>query len=261
MKTDIQEITGFSKFFYYLMPYLGIILFLVGWQSLSMNTELMPSPANACSRLITVWSENIARMPMIAHVGISMYRVLGSLVIAILIGVPFGVALGWSKLFRAMFKPLFEVIQPIPPIAWVPLVTLWFGTGEFPRMLIIFIGTVMPIVVNAYSGVAMVPPLNFDVGRVFGAKKKEMLFDIVLPSSMDAIFAGIRSALSSGWMVLLAAEMISAKSGLGFLIMRGSSVNDLELAVVGMFMIGLFGAIFAYAFDYVERWLCPWRKR
>ena len=261
MKNDIKTKKGIGKFFYYLMPYFGIILFFLGWQALSMKTELMPSPAESFSRLITVWTEDIARVPMIAHVGISMYRVFGALLIAVLIGVPFGVAMGWSKLFRAIFKPIFEVIQPIPPIAWVPLITLWFGTGEFPRMLIIFIGTIMPIVVNSYSGVSMAPPINFDVGKVFGAKKRQMLFDVVLPSSMNAIFAGIRSALSSGWMVLLAAEMLSARSGLGFLIMRGSSVNDLELAIVGMFMIGLFGATFAFAFDYVERWMCPWKTK
>lgn len=260
MKTNNQERNGFEKFLYYLMPYFGIILFLLAWQALAFNTELMPSPYDTFGRLVNVWSGKIAKLPMIAHVGVSMYRVLGALIVAVVIGVPFGVALGWNKTFRAFFKPLFEILQPVPPIAWVPLITLWFGTGEFPRMFIIFIGTVMPIVVNSYSGVSMVPPLNFDVGRVFGANKREMLFDIVLPSSTHAIFAGIRSALSSGWMVLLAAEMLAAKSGIGFLIMRGSSVNDLELAVVGMFMIGLFGAVFAFLFDYLERGLCPWKR-
>ena len=118
----------------------------------------------------------------------------------------------------------------------------------------------MPIVVNSYAGVGMIPPLNFDVGRSLGASSRDMLFDIVLPSSLSAIFAGIRTALGTGWMVLLAAEMLAAKSGIGFLIMQGSNANDLELAIVGMFMIGIFGALFAYGFDYVERWLCPWKR-
>ena len=191
---------------------------------------------------------------------VSMRRILGALLVAVLVGVPFGVALGWNKVFRAIFKPLFEIIRPVPPIAWVPLITLWFGTGEIPRMIIIFLGVLMPIVVNSYAGVDMIPKINFDVGKVFGANSRNMLFDIVLPSSLGAIFAGIRTALGTGWMVLLAAEMLAAKSGIGYLIMQGSNANDLELAIVGMFMIGVFGALFAYGFDYLEGWLCPWKK-
>ena len=199
-------------------------------------------------RLLSVWERlwtaDIARLPMIAHVGISMQRILGALGFAVVTGVPFGVALGWNKKFRAIFKPIFEIIRPVPPIAWVPLVTLWVGTGEIPRMIIIFLGVFMAIVVNSYAGVTMIPPLNFDVGKILGATKRQMLFDIVLPSSLNAIFAGIRTSLGTGWMVLLAAEMLAAKSGIGFLILQGSNANDLELAIVGMFMIGIFGALF-----------------
>lgn len=89
----------------------------------------------------------------------------------------------------------------------------------------------------------------------------DMLFDVVLPSSLNAIFAGIRTALGGGWMVLLASEMLGAREGIGFLIMQGSSANDLTLAIVGMVMIGAFGALFAYGFDFLERWLCPWKRK
>ena len=119
----------------------------------------------------------------------------------------------------------------------------------------------MPIVINSYSGVVMVPEINFQVGRVFGARSMDMLFDVVLPSSLNAIFAGIRTALGGGWMVLLASEMLGAREGIGFLIMQGSSANDLTLAIVGMVMIGAFGALFAYGFDFLERWLCPWKRK
>lgn len=247
--------------FYYIAPYLALILFVILWQRVAFSGRTMlPTPLETMRRLVTVWSSIIAKKPMIAHVVISVQRIVIALLVAVMVGVPFGVALGWNKKFRAIFKPIFEIIRPIPPIAWVPLVTLWFGTGEIPRMLIIFIGVLMPIVVNSFAGVTMVPALNFDVGRVFGANSRQMLFDIVLPSSLGAIFAGIRTAVGTGWMVLLAAEMLAAKSGIGFLIMQGSNANDLELAIVGMFMIGILGAVFAYGFDYLERWMCPWKR-
>ncbi len=249
------------KLFYYISPYIALILFFVLWQKVAISGKiLLPTPFETLERLVTVWTSTIAKQPMIVHVAVSMRRILGALLVAVLVGVPFGVALGWNKVFRAIFKPLFEIIRPVPPIAWVPLITLWFGTGEIPRMIIIFLGVLMPIVVNSYAGVDMIPKINFDVGKVFGANSRNMLFDIVLPSSLGAIFAGIRTALGTGWMVLLAAEMLAAKSGIGYLIMQGSNANDLELAIVGMFMIGVFGALFAYGFDYLEGWLCPWKK-
>ncbi len=249
------------KLFYYSSSTFALILFLILWHITAVGGKTMlPTPADTLWRLITIWGTEISNQPMIAHVGISMWRILSALIVAVLFGIPFGVAMGWNKTFRAIFKPIFEIIRPVPPIAWVPLVTLWFGTGEIPRIIIIFMGVLMPIVVNSYAGVSMAPPLNIDVGRSFGAKSLDMLFDIVLPSSLGAIFAGVRTAVGTGWMVLLASEMLAAKSGIGFLIMQGTNNSDLNLAIVGMVMIGVMGALFAYGFDYLERWLCPWKR-
>ena len=254
--------SGVYKLFYYIGPWLLIAAFLLLWQAVaSTGRTLLPTPGEALSRLVTVWSGDVAKHPMIYHVWISMRRVLTALIFSVFVGVPFGIAMGWSRTFRAVFKPLFEVIRPVPPIAWVPLFTLWFGTDEFSRVAIITMGVIMPIVINSYSGVIMVPEINFQVGRVFGAKSRDMLFDVVLPSSLSAIFAGIRTALGGGWMVLLASEMLGAREGIGFLIMQGSSANDLTLAIVGMVMIGVLGALFAYGFDYLERWLGPWKRK
>ena len=249
------------KILHYLSPSFVLIAFMLLWHMTAVGGETMlPTPVATLRRLATIWTSIIAREPMIVHVWVSIRRILTALGVALLFGVPFGVTLGWNKTFRAIFMPVFEIIRPIPPISWVPLLTLWLGTGEIPRVAIIFIGVLMPIVVNSYAGVSMVPPLNIDVARSFGANRREMLFDIVLPSSLGAIFSGIRTAVGTGWMVLLAAEMLAARSGIGFLIMQGSNANDLELAIVGMFMIGILGASFAYGFDFLERWLCPWKR-
>ncbi len=250
------------RFFYYTGPYLLIIAFLLLWNYVaSSESSMLPTPWESLQRMITIWSGKVAKHTMLYHVGISMRRVLTALVFSVVVGVPFGIAMGWNKTFRAIFKPLFEVIRPVPPIAWVPLFTLWFGTNEFSRIAIITMGVFMPIVINSYSGVIMVPQINFQVGTVFGANSLNMLFDVVLPSSLSAIFAGIRTALGGGWMVLLASEMLGAREGIGFLIMQGSSANDLTLSIVGMVMIGAFGALFAYGFDFLERWLCPWKRK
>ena len=258
----LEEKSTLYKIVYYIGPYLLIAAFLLLWNSVaSTGKTLLPAPVETLKRLVTIWSGNVAKHPMIYHVWISMRRVLMALLVSVVVGIPFGIAMGWNRMFLAIFKPLFEVIRPVPPIAWVPLFTLWFGTNEFSRVAIITMGVFMPIVINSYSGVVMVPEINFQVGKVFGAKSTDMLFDVVLPSSLNAIFAGVRTALGGGWMVLLASEMLGAREGLGFLIMQGSSANDLALAIVGMVMIGLFGALFAYGFDFLERWLCPWKRK
>ena len=252
----------YYKVFYKISPALLLIAFTLLWHFVAASGRTMlPTPYETLERLIVIWGSTIAKQPMIFHVWISMRRILSALIISIVVGIPFGIAMGWNGLFRAIFKPVFEIIRPVPPIAWVPLVTLWFGTGEPSRVIIIIMGVFMPIAINSYAGVIMIPELNFHVGKVFGASQTDMLFDVVLPSSLDAIFAGVRTALGGGWMVLLAAEMLAAKSGIGFLIMQGSNSNDLELAIVGMFMIGIFGASFAYGFDFLERWMCPWKRK
>jgi taurine transport system permease protein len=258
-KNSVLFILG--RIWHYLQYTVGLIGFLVVWQVLAVNTGLVPTPFETLQRLGTVWATPVAKVSMISHVLISMQRVFLALLVAIVVGIPLGVMLGWNRKFRAVIWPIFETIRPVPPIALIPLITLWMGTGEFSRVFIIFFGVLMPITVNSTVGVEMVPPLNIDVGRIFGASRKDLLFDIIWPSSIPAIFAGIRVSLSAGWCVLLAAEMLSARSGLGFLIMQGSYNNDIELSIVGMFMIGILGALFAVLFDILERWLCPWLKK
>ncbi len=258
----LEEQSVLYKTVYYIGPYLLIAAFIIMWHTVATTGKtLLPTPYAALKRMVTIWTGDVAKHPMIYHVWVSMRRVLSALIFSVIVGVPFGIAMGWNKTFRAIFKPIFEVIRPVPPIAWVPLFTLWFGTKEFSRVAIITMGVFMPIVINSYFGVIMVPEINFQVGKIFGAKSTDMLFDVVLPSSLNAIFAGIRTALGGGWMVLLASEMLGAREGIGFLIMQGSSANDLTLSIVGMVMIGLFGALFAYGFDYLERWLCPWKRK
>jgi len=258
--TDTGFLYILGRVWHYFQYTIGLIVFIIAWQLISVRIGFIPTPYETLIRLGTVWSVPVAKVSMIMHVLISVRRVALALLIAIVLGIPLGILMGWNRVFRAVVWPVFETIRPIPPISLIPLFTLWMGTGEISRVAIIFFGVLMPITVNSTVGVEMIPILNVDVGRIFGAKKKDLLIDIILPSSIPAIFAGIRVALSSGWCVLLAAEMLGARSGLGYLIMQGSFNNDIGLSIVGMLMIGILGALFAIIFDFLERWLCPWLK-
>lgn len=250
-----------QKVLNFLLPALSLILLIYLWLLAARNIPTFPSPVEAWERFLKLQVKHISGVGILGHVWASLLRVLKALGLSIVLGIPFGLMLGWNKTFRGIFKPLFEMLRPIPPIAWIPLVSLWMGVGEGSKVFVIFVGTIAPIVVNTFSGVSMVPQQLLDASRSFGATHSQVLVDIVLPASLQSIFAGIKTALSAGWMVVLAAEMISAKQGLGFLITRGSDTNDLALTMVAMVFIGVIGAMISYGFDFVERSLCPWTRR
>lgn len=162
---------------------------------------------------------------------------------------------------KAIFGTLFELIRPIPPIAWLPIVIIWFGIGEFPKILIIFIGSFMPIVINTATGIRMVQPLYLDVAKMFNANSRQLLTEVAIPSALPAIFAGFRNGTSGAWMTMLAAEMIGATAGLGFLIYAGMQFFDVPLILVGMLAIGIVGTLLSVITDYSERWICPWSNK
>ena len=175
------------------------------------------------------------------------------------IGIALGVGLGWSEKFNAFFGPLFEMIRPIPPIAWIPMIIIWFGIGETAKIVIVFIGAFTSIVLNTSAGIRAIDPLLISAGKVLGANRRQLLVDVAMPATIPAILAGIRTALSSGWMCVVAAEMIAARQGVGFLIVRGQEIGDTALIVVCMLAIGIVSALLSLFLTKMEGVLCPWQ--
>lgn len=247
--------------FYTSFSFLSILVLLLLWMVASKsNSELVPTPLMVGERIVQMFVKEISKLTLIGHILVSIRRVLIALVFSTTLGVTVGVLIGWNKTFRLTVGTLFEIIRPIPPIAWLPIIIMSFGIGEFPKILLVAIGTLMPIVINTYTGIRLVDPLNLDVGRVFNATEKQLLFEIAIPSAFPAIFAGIKNAIGVGWMVVLAAEMIGAKAGVGFLIIRGMEFFDVPLIMVGMISIGLVGAGLSYGLDALERRVVPWHQ-
>ena len=147
----------------------------------------------------------------------------------------------------------------IPPIAWIPLVILWFGVGEVSKVFLVTLGAYVPILMNTVTGVKMVPPVLLNVGRIYKASNVQILREIVLPAALPAIFAGVKTAVSSGWMIVLAAEMMASRSGVGFLINRGMEAYDVAMIIVGMCIIGVVGYLISIVLTFLERRLCPWK--
>ena len=195
------------------------------------------------------------------HIFASLRRVLLALIASILLGVSIGLVMGWNKKIRAAINPILMALRPIPPIAWIPLIILMFGVDEFPKILLVFIGSFFPIVMNTMSGVSMVDDMYLKVGKIYKANTWQTLRHIVFPAAMPTILAGIKIAISSGWMVVVAAEMLASKSGLGFLINRGRDSYDVALIMVAMILIGVVGALLSAVFTLIERKMCGWMSK
>lgn len=243
----------------YVLMVLSIGILFVAWMHFSRtDPRTFPPPAAAWQRLLRLIEKPIMRIGIFGHIGVSLRRVMMALGAATICGISFGLVTGWVPRVKAAFNPLFVALRPIPPIAWIPLIILWFGIDEFPKVLLVFIGAFFPIAQNTMAGVEMVDDMYLKVGKIYKANTWDMLRHIVFPASMPAIMAGIKISLSSGWMVVVAAEMLASKSGLGFLIIRGQESFDIALVLVGMVLIGLIGAILSMLFGLIERWICPW---
>jgi len=250
-----------KKMVYSLLSVSSILLLILLWVYISaQRPDMFPTPAMCYERLIRLFTNPISNNNLFGHILASLKRVLTALILSSILGVSFGILIGWDQRANALFGTIFEILRPIPPLAWIPLVIMWFGVSEFGKILIVFIGTFMPIVINTSTGIRLVDEQNINVGRIFKATESQMLFEIAIPSAMPAIFAGVRTSTSAGWMTVLAAEMLGAKSGLGFLITRGMESDDIALIFVSIITIGLVGALLAVLTANIERRLCPWQK-
>ena len=247
---------------YFILPFLGILLLLAIWcLGSSANPIIFPTPVMLLRRMAELCQNELSGYTLIGHMGVSLLRVAVSLFLAIVIGVPLGVLIGWSRTVRATIGAVFECIRPIPMLAWIPLMVMWFGIGEESKIIMIFMAALMPIVVNSYTGIKMVSQLYLDVGKMFHAStQRQLLSSIVLPAALPTIFAGIRNGTGMALMVVLAAEMIAAQAGLGFLINRGMEVFDISLVMSGMVAIGVTGALISVLTNFIERKICPWNR-
>ena len=251
-----------TKKYDYIIKAFAICLLLLAWLLYSRsNPKVFPTPLLTWQRFVKLLNKPIMSVSIWGHIGVSLRRVLLALLVSIVLGVSFGLVCGWVPRVKAALNPLFIALRPIPPIAWIPLIILWFGVGEFPKVLLVFLGSFFPIAQNTLSGVEMVDSMYLQVGKIYKANTWGMLRHVVFPASMPAIIAGIKIALSSGWMVVVAAEMLASKSGLGFLIIRGQESFDIALVLVGMVLIGIIGALLSTLFSFIERWICPWMTK
>ena len=170
-----------------------------------------------------------------------------------MIGVPLGILMGWYRRVDLIVKPLFDLIRPIPPVGWIPLMILWLGIGIQAKATVIFVSAVTPAIINAYTGIKQTNPVHIWVARTFGASNLETLLKVGIPSALPMIFAGLKVSLGASWMALVAAEMLASTEGLGYMIQMNRMVGKADNIMVGMITIGLVGALLTYILETLEK--------
>jgi len=178
------------------------------------------------------------------HIGASLFRVGAGFLLAVLFAIPLGLWMGWVHGAYVTLNPLFQILRPISPIAWIPIAILWFGVGNASPIYLIFIASVFPMIVQTTTGVHTIEKRYLRAAENFGVSRRKLFLRVVFPAALPQIIVGMRIGLGVAWLVVVAAEMIALRSGLGYLIMDSRNAgNRYELVVAGMIIIGLIGLL------------------
>ncbi|WP_394155178.1 ABC transporter permease subunit [Loktanella salsilacus] len=242
---------------------IGLFVFIwwlvtaMGW----VKPLFVPSPMAIIQKFVDVWNAGYTGTPFLEHVGISTARVFGAFILACVIGIPLGLAMGMSPVMRGLFDPPIEFYRPIPPLAYLPLMIIWFGIGETSKVLLIFLSVFAPVVLGARSGVKSAAIEQIHAAYSFGASRWQVLRHVIMPSAMPEILTAMRIGIGFGWTTLVAAEMVAATKGLGYMVLSASQFLQTPVVIMGIFVI----AFIAFAFDllmrFIERRLVPWKGR
>jgi ABC-type nitrate/sulfonate/bicarbonate transport system permease component len=241
------------------------VLLLLAWQVVSAvalpatapyMVILMPPPLAVAETFLSM----VGSGELLPHILGSLRRVLGAFAVAALAGVALGTAMGWWKRFGELVDPLVEFFRPIPPMAWIPLGILWFGIGDTQNTFIIFLGAFFPIVLNTVAAVRGVDRALVWGALTLGGTPRQVLREIVLPGALPLILTGLRIGLGVGWMALVAAELVAAQSGLGFLIEDARNLLFTERVLLGMILIGILGYLMDRVMRLLSRRITPWTR-
>ncbi len=237
------------------LPFLyAAIAIVVVWQFVVIVTEPDPSVLPPPMAVVVAFGHLLRNGELGLDTAYSLARVISAWLLSAIVAIPLGLLMGSSQRLERIVNPFVELLRPISPLAWIPMAILWFGIGESGKIFVVFIGTFFPILLSTIAGVKEVDPVLLHAGRVFGCTSRVTLFRrVVVPASMPSVVVGLRVAFGTGWAAIIAAELVAAHTGLGYLIANGMDILRADLVLVGMVAIGILGFLFDAFFRYLQR--------
>jgi len=241
---------------------LGLLAVWYAATSLSgfINPSRFPRPEEVWSAFGFIQTEGYGNGKLHLHVLHSLKLVAMGFAVAVSIGVPLGLLMGYSRRAEALLNPAFLLLRPIPPLAWIPLAIVWLGLEDGSKILVIFVAAFVPSVINSYTGVRNIETPMMEAAHMLGIKGWRMVSEVLVPGSLPMIFTGLRLSLQASWTTLVAAELIGALYGLGSILNQASQDIYPAMILVGMVAVGVAGAATTWVLGQVEARAMPWRK-
>ena len=236
----------------YIRPLAFIAVLLVVWHIAASHQSfhILPGPLAVAAGI----AELAERGLLLKYVVASMFRVTWGYVMAAVLAIPIGLAIGWYQRSEMALNPLIQVFRPISPLAWIPISILWFGVGDMAAVFLIFLASLLPLIVTTMNAVHGIPKIHINAGRNFGLNQRQLVYRVLFPAIAPQLIIGLRITLGVAWLVVVAAEMIAVNSGLGFLIVDARNAgNRYDLVVAGMVLIGVIGLMLDVGMRLLER--------
>lgn len=232
------------------LAFIGLLLVLWQYAVSRSSIHLLPGPWQTLGAV----AELVRHGLLLKYVSASLFRVTWGFVLAAITAIPLGLTIGWYRRFEIAVSPLIQFFRPISPLAWIPIAILWFGVGDLSAIFLIFLSCFFPLVLTSISAVQRIPAVYVNAGRNFGLNPAALVYRVLYPAVLPQLITGIRITLGVAWLVVVAAEMISVNSGLGFLIVDARNAgNRYDLVVAGMLIIGLIGLLLDQAMLSLEK--------
>ncbi|MEQ4616492.1 MAG: ABC transporter permease [Corticimicrobacter sp.] len=253
---------GGGQWKYAAISVIAVVAFLLSWQVSGwagwVDPLLLPPLGEVLRTALDLAENGYRQSSLWHHIGISVARAGVAFAAAIVIGVPVGLAMGRSRWLSALLDPFVQFLRPLPKIALIPLVVLWFGIDEGAKFFLIFISTLLSVLVGAAAAVLNVSQQRLRAAATLGASRHQVFWYVILPNALPEIFTTIRLAVGIGWTSLIAAEMVAADSGLGWMVINAGTYLRTDIVMLGIFLLGLIGYLFDALLVFLQRRLAPW---
>lgn len=230
-------------------------------QGMQMQPIWLPPPEAVVARFIDISENGFQNIPLWVHLGSSLMRVLAGFALGSIVGIPLGYAMGLSGWWRGWFDPIVEFMRPVPPLALIPLVIIWFGIWETGKIVLLFLAALWIMVIAARAGVSGVRISKIHAAYSLGASRWQILWHVIVPNSLPELFTGARVAMGVCWGTVVAAELVAAQKGAGMMIIVASKFQMTDVVVMGIILIGIIGYGIDMLMRLAERALVPWKGR
>ncbi|HTX02513.1 MAG TPA: ABC transporter permease [Candidatus Acidoferrales bacterium] len=248
-----------------LMGSIGFVVLFVCWYLLTTVSQVIspirfPAPSNVYQSFAQLMSTGYADATLGTHIAYSLRIVVLGYVASVLTGIPLGIVMGLSRRAEGIINPVFQLLRPIPPLAWIPLSILWFGLGPTSEVFVIWLAAFAPLVINTYAGVRLVDPTLIAAARVHGAKTTRLIADVIVPGALPMIFTGLRLSVQVCWMALVAAELVGSTAGLGHIMIYAERDLNSGMIAAGMISVTVLGVMLTFGVSMLEKAMMPWRR-